>query len=416
MPRFNSTSGATRQETVKPYPDFPLTAHRHTGRWCKKIRGKTYYFGPLDDWQAALDKYNREKDDLYAGRTPRDPAGQLTVKELVNKFLGRKEQQADRGEITRRMFVEYTKTCARVVKVFGLARVVVDLGPEDFANLLKDMSTTLGLAARGVEIVKTRAIFNYAVEFELTDKVVRFGPDFAPPSKKTRKKAKAAATRAGVKKMFEAEELRAMIGAANPELRAMLLLAINCGFGNNDLATLPLSALDLDRGWHYHARPKTGEERRAPLWPETLEAIKAVLARRKAPKDPADTDLLFITSHGLPYVRFTNDNWKDSISATCETLLKRLKLSRPGASFYAARHTFETIGGGCKDQVAVNFLMGHTDGTMAGEYREGIEDDRLQAVVDHIHAWLFPSESGGDVGQDEADQPATDRPRLRVVG
>lgn len=40
----------------------------------------------------------------------------------------------------------------------------------------------------------------------------------------------------------------------------MILLAVNCGFGNEDCGTLPLSALDLKGGWVAHARPKTGVE------------------------------------------------------------------------------------------------------------------------------------------------------------
>ena len=56
----------------------------------------------------------------------------------------------------------------------------------------------------------------------------------------------------------------------------------------------------------------------------------------------------------------------------------------------ACAHTFETVAGGSKDQVAVDAIMGHVDATMAANYRERIDDDRLKAVVDYVHAWLFP--------------------------
>ena len=47
----------------------------------------------------------------------------------------------------------------------------------------------------------------------------------------------------------------------------------------------------------------------------------------------------------------------------------------------------ETIGGGCKDQVAVDAVMGHARGDMASVYRLDIDDARLEAVADHIHAF-----------------------------
>ena len=40
----------------------------------------------------------------------------------------------------------------------------------------------------------------------------------------------------------------------------MILLATNCGFGNNDCGTLPKSALDLEAGWVDYLRPKTAVE------------------------------------------------------------------------------------------------------------------------------------------------------------
>ena len=50
-------------QSAKPYPEFPLTAHP-TGRWCKKVRGPVIFFGKIDDPQAALDKWLKEKDEL----------------------------------------------------------------------------------------------------------------------------------------------------------------------------------------------------------------------------------------------------------------------------------------------------------------------------------------------------------------
>ena len=41
-----STTGSEtgKAPSNKPWEGFPLTLHR-TGQWCKKVRGKVYYFG-----------------------------------------------------------------------------------------------------------------------------------------------------------------------------------------------------------------------------------------------------------------------------------------------------------------------------------------------------------------------------------
>ena len=44
------------------------------------------------------------------------------------------------------------------------------------------------------------------------------------------------------------------------------------------------------------------------------------------------------------------------------------------------RHTFETIGGDAKDQVAVDHIMGHARDDMASAYRERISDERFHAA------------------------------------
>ena len=186
--------------------------------------------------------------------------------------------------------------------------------------------------------------------------------------------------------MFEAAELREIIEAAEQPLKAMIMLGINCGFGNSDCGTLPMSALDLKAGWVNYPRPKTAVERRCPLWPETIKAIKAAIAERPTPKRPEHANLVFVTKYGGPWAKETNDS---PITKEMRKLLDKLKLYRPGLGFYALRHTFETIAGESRDQVAVNHIMGHADASMAGVYRERISDDRLRDVVNVVRGWLF---------------------------
>ena len=57
--------------------------------------------------------------------------------------------------------------------------------------------------------------------------------------------------------------------------------------------------------------------------------------------------------------------------------------------------------------------MGHVDGTMAAEYRQVIDDDRLLAAVNHVRAWLYPAPAKAKT---PAKAKARKQDRLRVVG
>jgi integrase len=230
---------------------------------------------------------------------------------------------------------------------------------------------------------RIRSVFKYALDAGLIDRPVRFGPGFKRPSKKVLRLERA---RKGPK-MFEAEEIRRMLGAAGPEMRAMLLLGINCGHGNADVGQLPLSALDLDGGWVTYARPKTGIDRRCPLWPETVKALREALAKRPQPKKPDADGLVFVTRYGGSWHKGkTRPN--NPISVATRRLLDKLGING-SRNFYALRHTFETIGGEARDQPVVDAIMGHSRDDMASVYRERISDERLKAVVAHIRGWVF---------------------------
>jgi integrase len=210
---------------------------------------------------------------------------------------------------------------------------------------------------------------------------MQYGEGFKRPSHKTLRISRANKG----PKMFEAAELQRILDAAGQPMKAMLLLAINAGLGNNDVASLPMTALDLDAAWLSYARPKTGISRRCPLWPETVKALRESFKVRPAHKDEAHAGLFFTTAKGRTWAKDTTDN---PVSKETRKLLDSLEING-GRNFYAIRHTFETIAGGSRDQVAVDAIMGHADESMAGHYRERIGDDRLQAVAEHVRTWLY---------------------------
>lgn len=76
--------------------------------------------------------------------------------------------------------------------------------------------------------------------------------------------------------MFEAAEIKQLLAATSPNMKALILLGINCGFGQSDCAGLPFSALQLDDGWIQYPRPKTGIDRR---WAATQLEVRAALRR-----------------------------------------------------------------------------------------------------------------------------------------
>jgi len=389
------------QRPPKPYPTFPLTAHP-SGRWCKRIRNRLHYFGywrnqdgsiKLDsgDWKTALKLYKSQADDLHAGRTPRTDADAIDIAELVDRFLTSKRLLLDNGELSPRTFSDYYRSCKQIISVFGKRRVLSDLRPEEFGRLRSELAKIRGPVSLANEIGHIRVVFNFAWDSGLIDCPIRYGQEFKKPSKNTLRKHRAASG----KRMFEADEVRNMIDAARQPLKAMLLLGINGGLGQSDIANLPKSSVDLENGWLDYPRPKTGIERRIPLWQETVGALRESIDRRPKPKDKNDADCVFVTKYGLRWVRMSehDDPQKraaiDSVGQEMRKLMQNLKLNR-GRGFYALRHTFRTIADRSKDQPAIDHIMGHARDDMANLYREGIDDDRLQAVVDPVKAWLWP--------------------------
>jgi len=392
--------GRTKKILRKPYPSFPLTPHS-CGQFVKKIRGKYRYFG--SDPNEALRRYHEEAADLHAGREPtRKPSLELSVGELANRFLAEKQVQFDTGQLTAGCFDDYLKECERLIKYFGKGREVATISDGHMTALLKHLSQGIGPATLKRRVVIVRMIFLFAFNEGLIAKPLPLRKLKMPSPKQLRQH------RAGAgRKHLHAQEIKALIESASPRLKAAILLAINCGYGNKDIALLRLSDIDLEGGWCRLDRSKTGVSRSCPLWPETIEAILAYirsgLAVEDSKREAEARGLLFVTGNGLRMVRSIVKPGKggrtrvvehDVLSSEFKKEIKKHGIDLRGVSFYSLRHSFATIASETGNSVVVDHIMGHvtSERNTPAMYRHGIATELLKEVTGHVRARVF---SGG---------------------
>ncbi len=384
-----------------PYKDFPLSL-RVDGRYCKKIRGKIHYFGRWPDWQAALDEYVKQRDGLHAGRE-QQPIGGYTLGEAINHFLDFKQARVDGGKLTPRSLSDYKRTCELLTMGVNENTPLASLEAADFQRmagaiekgkarrLAKDPKRRLPRKKRGLlnpttqkgHLNRATMLFAYIVENGLTEKPLRYQQALAPPGRLQFHRLNLAR---GARD-FTADEIQAMVKAADPGLGAMILLGLSCAFSNADCGTLQFGELDLKAGWHHKPRFKTGTERHAPLWPEVVETIKAAVAVR--PK--SDSDLVFLRPDGSAWV--DQDECFNHISEAFRELLVELGIYKKGTtSFYGLRRTFATVAAAAGNQPATNHIMGHKDSTMPGLYRQRVYAERLVEVSSFVRRWYIGEE------------------------
>jgi integrase len=366
---FNSEQAGTYKSSNA---DYPLRWHPRGG-WCKKIRGRVYYWGRVTP-EVALDRYVHERDYLQRGEQP--PAydqNATTIKELCNEFLSAKQSLLTTGELAQRTWDDYERSCGYMIKHLGRNRAVADLRPIDFVEFRTRLSKGRGIVALANEINRARVVFKFAYDSDLVSAPVKYGSTFKRPSKGKMRSAKHAAGRQD----FEPEEVVKILDATTGQLHAMVLLGVNCGLGNADISRLDASSLDLDAGWLTYPRPKTGALRRSPLWEETVKALRPFVSSGR----------VFTTRHHNPWT-------SSSLTHEIRKVLDAIGMLKDQRNFYGLRRSFRTIADECRDPGACNVIMGHTDDkTMGDVYNQRIADERLLLVSNHVRTRIFPAQA-----------------------
>ncbi|MDA9858234.1 hypothetical protein N9D23_08945 [Rubripirellula sp.] len=197
--------------------------------------------------------------------------GSITLRQMVNEFLDGKQRKCNRGDLSPRTLKQYVDSAKWFVPAMGPERLVETIGPADFTRVRHDFPARWGISYSDALVMHVRTMLKFAYDNDLIDKPVRYGSDW---SKAPKKRARLERHSKHSKESTKAETLT-LIDTAPLQIKAMILLGLKCGYGNLDCSRLRTT--DLNGVWLDLPRGKTGEPRRAWLWKETRDAIKAVL-------------------------------------------------------------------------------------------------------------------------------------------
>lgn len=373
----------------KPYKTFPLWPHK-SGSWCAVIDNRRHSFGGWSQDQkgdAALTRYHSFMETKRKGIAPLVTDHTVTVKEVVNRYLTRQFRRASSGDLGQRDYGDAMRSITVFAGLVGGGTRVSDLRPAHFTTVRDKLAEKMSASTVKRHITHIKGMFRWAFDQGLIIAPPRFGGEFKPPRKSAPRPVL----------LFTAEEINGMIAKATLPLRAMIRLGIECGFGNNDVATLRWEQVNLDKRLMDLHRAKTFIARRCAISADLVNDLKAwreIQETRKVPiKDPG---LVFTTLNGERYVRETPraDPLKppgivDSVAVAFGKLLRdKLKWRIPGESdgrfFYTLRRTHRTWTDELRDPHASALVMGHSFGSVAGLYVQHVDNARLFLLNQHI--------------------------------
>ncbi|HBG29000.1 MAG: hypothetical protein A2Y10_14745 [Planctomycetes bacterium GWF2_41_51] len=374
---MNNTQSKRKNRSDK----FPLTLHK-TGQYCKKIRGKIYYFG--SDKALAYKRYLEQATYLHSHKSNNEKCSceDVSIKHLCNMYIEHQQSRALIGQIKFRHVYDQTLILKDFVRLIGPNKLINDIATMDIQQYVRKAvhsKKTANTVNNKIAVIKS--LYNWAQENELINK----GPNLKAVKKITKIKKE--------QFIFQFEQIQKLLSVADIQIKAMILLGLNCGFGCTDCAELKWENLDLEHNRVVYPRGKTGISRNLILWSETVSALKDV---------PKRGELVFYTTKGLFWVRANTKtdesgveklSKENAVSKQFSKLLKKTGIKvEKGVGFYTLRRTAATMAARSGDPFAVQKLLGHADLKMATTYVQDVSE-QTDRVVNNMRKFIIPDGS-----------------------
>jgi len=354
---------------------FPLTLHP-TGQYCKKVKGKIYYFG--SDKKEALQKYLDQAAYLHGYQTilEKPTSDNMTLKQLCDMYLKYQYSKLQANDLTASHHNEQIGSLNKLMAFLGQNIDINKISTLDLQNYKRKIQKShVSVCRLNLHISIMKALFHWARKNDVLANIPNI--DAVSRGKIVHHE----------KFTFNQEQVNKLLSAADVKMRAMIWLGLNCGFGCTDCAKLKWTDLDLVNARVKLPRRKTGILRDLPLWPETVKSLEKV---------PRKGELVFYTSRGKPYMQTLlkadgNGKYKtlNTITTKLSRLIKKSGLDVPkGTGFYTLRRTAATITARSGDPFAVQRLLGHADLQMATRYVQDVSK-QTDRVIENSRKYLI---------------------------
>jgi integrase len=416
-----TTGEAKKWPPKKPYPTFPLTITPKG--YVKKVKGRVHHIAGRVSPDRALQIWADEKAPVLLGTRRAAtvaPTHASLLSTLVGRFLEVRLANAEAGTITPSTYRQERRALRLMLRVFDGDVKVSDLHPDLFSRVARRFSRF----SRGTQKKMRNSVkqfFNYAGDAGWTKGTPSYGTDFRILGRKVRRAEGsdediADDTADGDdRKTYSLHTCQTMLvylahrleglrraGRDNSgilQLLAMVLLSLNGGYGAAELSQLRWKRVYLDEATPMirQKRRKTGTRHRCVLWPETLELLKLVRARR--PND----ELVFRTREGNAFVHeqlvvkngvTTGSSRTDAVAnAWGKAMIAAGILKRDRLGYYRLKHTHRSISGGAGDEAAADMLVGHQQVGMRKVYQQ-VTTERVGKVAMFVRDWLSPHRLG----------------------
>jgi len=301
----------------------PVSYHKHTNQYYVTRGGKRIYLGA--DRQQAIRRYHEMGLGSEIHFPEPLPPAALTAKELANRFLAAQRANWRSPETTLKSYRDWLGRF--LLDHPGLR--VADFTVEAFATCklsLKDR----GYSTESINhyLGAVRAMFRFAEDTDLIPK--------SPKLKRVRNEPR---QNGNDKPLYSPEDILRLLRKADEQLKGMIMLALNCGFGPKDVHDLTWNHIAGDR--IALPRSKTGISQTYCLWPETLALLDVIRLRRdrrrararESLSEIARSERVFTTRFGRPWN-------KDAIAEQFRRLCRKAGVKCYG--FYRLRHCAST--------------------------------------------------------------------------